>query len=123
MAWVLVLTAGAAAAPSVDSRYPRSRDEPASVPSVLPSARTCTSRRRFRIHLRAPHGARLVRAKVYVNGNRTTVTRRAGRLVAAADLRGLRKRRYSVRVVAVTRSGRHIVGERRYRTCEPGRGR
>ena len=85
----------------------------------LPSARQCTSRRKFRIRLLAPKGQTIASAKVYVNGKKTRVVKRGGRLTAMVDLRGLKKRRYTVRVVAVTGQGRKVVSFRRYHTCKP----
>lgn len=85
----------------------------------LPSARRCTSRRRFAIRLRAPKGQKLRSAKVYVNGKRVKVRRKKGRLTAIVDLRGLRKQRYVVKVVALTGQGRTVTSQRRYRTCTP----
>ena len=81
-------------------------------PVTLPGNRSCRSRRDFSIHLRG--GFRAIR--VYVNGKRARVTRRRARI----DLRGLPKGRYTVRIVATTRSGRRIV-RTRYRTCVPRR--
>ena len=86
---------------------------------ALPSNRRCTSRRRFKIHVRNPRGQRVVSAKVYVNGRRTRVLRQHGRLHAVVDLRRLRKGRYTVKIVALTSQGRQVVGQRRYRTCVP----
>jgi hypothetical protein len=85
----------------------------------LPSNRRCTSRRRFPIRLRAPKGQRLRSAKVYVNGKKVKVRKVKGRLTAMVDLRGLRKSRYVVKVVAVTGQGRSVTSQRRYRTCTP----
>jgi hypothetical protein len=89
----------------------------------LPSNRRCTSRRRFGIRLRAPEGQRLRSAKVYVNGKRVKVRRSGGRLRALVDLRGLKKGRYTVKIVATTAQGRRVVSKRRYRTCTPKRKR
>jgi hypothetical protein len=85
--------------------------------------RSCLSRRRFVIHLRRPHGRRLKRARVYLNGKRVKVRRRRGRLTAVVDLRRMRKRTVTVKVQAVTRSGRHVHELRRYHTCVPRRRR
>jgi hypothetical protein len=98
---------GAAAVTTVDPAPP------------LPSNRRCTSRRRFKIHVRNPRGQRVVSAKVYVDGRRTRVLRQHGRLHAVVDLRRLRKGRYTVKIVALTSQGRQVVGKRRYRTCVP----
>ena len=86
----------------------------------LPSTRRCLSRRSFRIRLRA-RGRRIRSARVWVNGRRVKVQRRGRRLTARVDLRGLTKRTVRVKVRVVTRSGRRIVDDRRYRTCRPGR--
>ena len=106
---------GAPAAPNVTPT------QPPAAGVRLPSARRCTSRRRFSIRLRAPRGQRLKSAKVYVNGKRVKVRRSKGRLTAIVDLRGLKKSRYIVKVVAITGQGRSVVSQRRYRTCFPKR--
>jgi hypothetical protein len=93
---------------------------PPSAGVPLPSNKRCTSARRFRIRLRAPKGQTLASAKVYVSGKRVRVARRAGRLTAIVDLRGLRKRAYSVKIVAVTGQGRSVTSSRRYHTCKRG---
>ena len=97
---------------------------PASSPGGRPAGgrRACRSRRRFTIHLREPKRGRLARARVYVNGKRVRVLR-GRRLRARVNLRGLPKGRYTVRVVAVTTTGRRVTEKRRYRTCRPGRAR
>jgi hypothetical protein len=77
----------------------------------LPSARSCVSRRRLRIHLRGVK-ARTVRA--WVDGRRVAVTRRSS---VAVDLRGLPKGRYRVRVEVTLTDGRKATVTRRYRTC------
>jgi hypothetical protein len=89
------------------------------------TARKCVSRRSFRIRLRAPKGQRLRRATIFVAGKRVAVRvgkRRLSaltgrRLTAPGSLRGLPKGRFTVRVEAVTRSGRRLVDLRSYRTC------
>jgi ABC-2 type transport system ATP-binding protein len=86
---------------------------------VLPNGRRCTSRRRFRIHLKEPrHGrGKLVSARVTVDGKRVKVKRRRGRLTAMVDLRGKSKKLVKVRVVARTSKGKRIRETRAYRTC------
>ena len=87
--------------------------------------RRCVSRRAFPIRLRAPKGQRLSRATIFVRGRRVSVTSRGrryrtlrGRLLrAAVNLRGLPKGTFTVRIEAVTRSGKRLVDLRRYRTC------
>jgi hypothetical protein len=48
-------------------------------------------------------------------------TSRGRRLRAPVDLRGLPRGRFTVRIVAVTRSGRRVTDTRRYVTCVPRR--
>ena len=81
----------------------------------LPRARRCLSRRDFTIRLR-PKG-RLRSARVWVDGKRVRVVRSRGRLRARVDVRGARKGRVAVRIVARTEAGSTIRAERRYRTC------
>jgi Regulator of chromosome condensation (RCC1) repeat len=86
---------------------------------VLPSNRSCVSRRNFRIRIRRQRaGVTLVSAAVSVNGRRVAV-RRGARLTAPVDLRGLPRGRFTVRISALTADGRAISGTRRYRTCAP----
>lgn len=75
--------------------------------------RSCTSRRRFVIHL----DRRLRRARVVVGGRAVRVRRRAGRLEAVVDLRGRARGVVRVRIRAVSRSGRTVTRARSYRTC------
>jgi hypothetical protein len=89
----------------------------------LPSARTCTSHRKFKIHLRAPRGQRVRSYKVLVNGKRARILRRHGQRHAVVDLRRLKKGRYTVKIIAITAQGRRVVSHRRYRTCTPKRKR
>jgi ABC-2 type transport system ATP-binding protein len=85
---------------------------------VLPASRRCLSRRRFEIRVKRGHGkARLRSAKVFVDGKRVKVRRRGGRLRAVVDLRGRKKQRVRVRIVARTRSGKRLRDTRVYRTC------
>jgi ABC-2 type transport system ATP-binding protein len=86
---------------------------------VLGGGRTCLSRRRFAIRLHAPRGQRLRSARVTVGGKRVRVRRRNGRLRAIVDLRGQRKTRVRVVVVARTTKGRRLRETRVYRTCTP----
>src|SRR4051794_16277761 len=79
----------------------------------LPSARSCVSRRFFRIRVRGPRGQKLRSARVYLNGKRVKVRR--GR--ATINLRGLPKGVARVKIVAVTTRGRRVAAVRRYQTC------
>jgi hypothetical protein len=73
------------------------------------------SRRFFRIKLRRRFQPAIVAVTVRLR-NVTRVLRRRpwGTIV---DLRGLPKGRFTVRITALTRSGRTIRGTRKYRTC------
>jgi lysophospholipase L1-like esterase len=82
----------------------------------LPAAKACVSRRRFVIHLRAPHGQPLRSARVFVNG-RQVAARRGRRLHARVDLRGLPRGIVRVTIFLRTRSGHAYVQTRVYRTC------
>ena len=86
--------------------------------ATLPSNRKCVSRRKFRIRLRHPRGARVLSAVVRVNGKRVA-TRRGARITAPVNLRGLPKGRFTVRITVKLADGRTVSGERRYRTCTP----
>jgi ABC-2 type transport system ATP-binding protein len=81
------------------------------------SAIACASRRAFLIHVRAPKGTRLRSATLYVAGKRVTRLSGRRRLRSGISLRGLPKGAFTVRVEAVTTTGRHLVDLRRYRTC------
>jgi hypothetical protein len=85
---------------------------------TLPSTRRCVSRRRFRIRLRQPKGARIASATVELN-RKKAATRRGARITAPIDLRGLPKGRFTVKITLVLADGRKVTGSRRYRTCAP----
>lgn len=89
--------------------------------ATLPSTKQCVSRRRFRIRLRSPKGARIASATVKLRG-RTVAARRGRRLTAPIDLRGLPKGRFTVSIRVVLEDGRVVSGTRTYRTCAPKRG-
>ena len=84
----------------------------------LPSTRTCRSRRDFTIRLRPPAQGRIKTVTVFIDGKRKHVLR-GSRIKARIDLRGLPRRRYTVRVVMTTTLGPAITEQRRYRTCVP----
>ena len=92
---------------------------PTAVPgtSLLPAARRCKSRRRFTIHVKRTGHARLRSAKVWVAGKRVKVRRRHGRLTAVVDLRGMTRRKVTVRIVARTTHGRVLRDRRVYHLC------
>jgi hypothetical protein len=78
----------------------------------LSASRSCASRRVVRVRL---HGRRVRALRAFVNGRRVRVVR--GRV----DLTGLPRGTVRVKVVAVTRAGRRLVGVRRYRLCVSAR--
>ena len=91
---------------------------PGASAGVLPTSRRCLSRRRFEIRVKRGRGkARLRSARVTVDGRRVKVRRRAGRLRAVVDLRGRKKQRVKVKIVARTRGGKVLRETRTYRTC------
>jgi hypothetical protein len=86
--------------------------------------RACVSRRRIVIHARGPRGRKVRSVRLYLNGRRVRggkrrvhVRVRGRRLRARLDLRGLRRGKVRVRIVARTRGGRKVVVVRRFRTC------
>jgi hypothetical protein len=89
------------------------------------TSRNCVSRRSLSIRLRAPKNQRLKQATIYVAGKRTTIrsgkrrltTLTGKQLTGVVNLRGLPKGTFTVRVEALTRSGRRFVDLRTYRTC------
>ena len=82
------------------------------------AARTCTSRRAFRIRVRSKRRDPVVKATVSVNGRRVA-SRKGKRITAPVVLRGLAKGTYAVKITATTRRGRKLSGTRRYKTCAP----
>lgn len=87
---------------------------------VLPSARSCVSRRNFRIRLKQPKGFKLKRATVALDGKRVA-TRSGARVTAPVDLRGLPKGRFTVKIAVTLDDGRVVRSTRTYRTCAPRR--
>lgn len=59
-----------------------------------------------------------MKATVYVDGRRVKVLR-GRRLTAPVRLTGLPQGRFTVKIVAVTKSGRVVRDTRKYRTCVP----
>jgi uncharacterized delta-60 repeat protein len=88
----------------------------------LPAARSCVSRRSFKIRLRIPRGAVATSATVKVDGKQVKVVK-GSRLRAAIDLRGLPKTKATVSIVVKLAHGKKpLTGTRVYRTCVPRRG-
>ncbi|HEX2016431.1 MAG TPA: hypothetical protein VGN69_07030 [Solirubrobacteraceae bacterium] len=96
----------------------RGQTGPAAALGLPRAGRRCTSKRRFRIHIRAPApGLRLSSAQVVLNGHRLKVVRRHGRLEATVDLRRYRKGTFRITVTVRTRSGRRYRARRTYHLC------
>jgi uncharacterized repeat protein (TIGR01451 family) len=105
---------GTGASVAADGRDPQPANDSLGTAAAEPIR--CTSRRRFTIHLRVPPAARLTSVSVRVAGKPVRV-RVGRRLTAVVDLRTRPAGRILVRIRAVTRGGRHIVGTRAYQTC------
>jgi uncharacterized delta-60 repeat protein len=86
----------------------------------LPVAKSCVSRRSFKIRLRIPRGAKATKATVKVNGKQVKVIT-GSRLRAAIDLRGLPKGKSKVSITVKLTDGSTLTGARTYRTCTPKR--
>ena len=84
------------------------------------SPKKCTSRRKFTIRVRRPRGSRLRSARITLRG-KVIKTLRGKRITAPITLRGLPKGTFTIRIRAVTTTGKVIVGKRTYRTCVPKR--
>jgi hypothetical protein len=80
-----------------------------------PSNRRCVSRRFFRIKLRRRFQPAIVAVTVRLRGVTRVLRRRPWGTIV--DLRGLPRGRFTVRITALTRTGRTIRGTRKYRTC------
>ncbi len=93
------------------------------IAAAPPGARSCASRRRFRIRLVDSRTDPIRAAAVRVNGK--TVKVRSAKLggrtrrIAYIDLRGLPSNRFTISITAKTKSGKVLRGSRRYFTCKP----
>jgi hypothetical protein len=87
-----------------------------SIAGWLPSSRRCRSTRRLVIRPRPVSGESLRDAIVLVNGRRVRILRGRG-LIRPIELARLPSGRFTVTIVAHTRSGRTIRTSRTYRTC------
>jgi hypothetical protein len=79
--------------------------------------KSCRSKRKFTIHLRNPKGDPLKSARVYLNGKQVKVRKHGKRFTAKINLRGKKKGRYTVRIVAKTVLGKTVKAKRHYKTC------
>jgi hypothetical protein len=102
-----------------ETQQPATPAAPAAGGVLGTQAKSCSSRRSFKIKLRN-RGQKVVKATVIVNGKRVQVLK-GKRLTSRVNLRGLPKGRYSVRIRLQLANGKTISGVRRYFTCRPGR--
>jgi hypothetical protein len=79
-------------------------------------ARSCRSRRAFRIHINPPRGMRFVQVTVKLN-RRSVKVIRGRNITADVSLRGLPRGRFALHVLAQTASGRILERTRHYVTC------
>jgi hypothetical protein len=116
-------------APSTQPSAPPAADPAAADPTgellgsqlfALPAAgKRCISRRKFAIHVRRPKGMTLRSLAISVNG-RTKVKLKglkAKRVKATVNLKGLPAGKVTVKITAVTSTGRKAVSKRTYTTC------
>jgi hypothetical protein len=83
----------------------------------LPSSRRCANRSNLRIRIRrVVGGVTFVSAAVFVNNKRVKVVKQSG-LTAPIRLRGLPKRKFTIKVVVNTGDGRKLSRLGKYRTC------
>ena len=89
---------------------------------TLPAAtRKCVSRRKFAIHVRRPKGMTFKSIAVTVNGRTKLRLKgvKAKKVKATVNLKGLPAGKVTVKITAVTSTGRKAVSKRTYRTCAP----
>jgi cytochrome c peroxidase len=108
--------------PAGDGGGPPDTAVPASTPGVARidvtlAGRTCASRRKVILRLRAPRHDRIRRVMVAVDGRPLRSVRGHSLRHARIDLRGLPRGVVRVRIVAHTAKGRERVLVKRYRTC------
>ena len=91
----------------------------ASNPLGLPSASRCVNRRRFAFRIFRPHGHRIVRLDVYVNGRHLrTLRARRGHSVDRITLSSLPAGGFTLRLVAHTAHGGKVTSVRHYHGCK-----
>jgi hypothetical protein len=103
--------------PTPTPRLPGPTPTPTPSPRPPPSTRSCVKRRRLRVRLRVPGGARVESATIRVNG-KVRARVKAGRTTVRVKLRGVRKRRFKVRVTIHASDGALYKSTRRYRLCK-----
>jgi hypothetical protein len=91
----------------------------ASIATGLPAAKSCVSRRDFKIRLRVPKGVKVASAEVRVAGKKVKVLK-GKRLTSQVTLTGLPKGKFVVQITLIAGDGSKITGKRTYRTCVAG---
>jgi CubicO group peptidase (beta-lactamase class C family) len=112
-----------ASAPAEVGSGPPAERLPSSAPAPPPTPR-CVSRRRLRITVRRPHGMRIRRVSVRLDGRRVPVRRRGGQITAIIDLRGRGPGIAVVRIAVYgARRGKpaRSLQTRAFTTCRNGR--
>ncbi len=93
---------------------------------ALPAAtRKCISRRKFAIHVRRPRGMTFKSIAISVNGRAKVRLKglKAKKVKATVNLKGLPAGKVTVKITAVTSTGRKAVSKRTYTTCAKKRKR
>jgi hypothetical protein len=80
----------------------------------LPSPKSCVSRRKLVIRVRAPRGLAVTSTTVFVNNRKAGILRGSS---AVINLRGLPRGKVKVKVVALLSDGRQLMVRRTYKTC------
>ena len=119
VAAVVLLIAIPATAGAQYTNYQQSAGDQYGQPSgtAAVAAKTCVSKRRFRLTLRARSGRFAVRARATLNGRALRVRRQKGRRTVLIDLRGRKAGTVTVRVTGRTRKGKRFTRTHRYRIC------
>ncbi|MEA2352803.1 MAG: hypothetical protein QOJ14_1217, partial [Thermoleophilaceae bacterium] len=88
-------------------------------PLRIPDAKLCKDRRKFSWHIHQPPGRRIIAVNVYVNGRRKV--HKEGHRVRHISIPKLPKRRFVVKIVALTNHGERVISVRHYHGCKKGR--
>ena len=88
-------------------------------PLGLPSTKKCLDRRKWRFRIHQPRKRKIVSVNVYVNGKRRF--HKHAKRVTRVVLKKLPKKRFTVKIVAISNRGDRIVSVRRYKACKKGR--
>jgi len=90
-------------------------------PLGLPSTTGCVDTRRFAFHVHRPHGRRVVRVAVYVNGRHIkTVRARHGHSINRLVLQSVPEGLFTLKIVAHTANHHRVVTVRQYHGCTKG---